>query len=207
MNTNDIRPAAIGIAAGVLAFAGLIAWVEIDPLDTALDAIARRRLTPQERAELDRIAAEDAELNARYAEQRQARRDRLADKFHPELLREPGSVERAEDLSLDDLVAEYVHVQQLYKRTPWVNGDIGEHREALFAEIDRRRGLRFYIRQPRTEQLRIDIAHDRMQKLRDEVFEIPKRTAPHPPPRPPRTSSRSSPARMPRLSASTSDQQ
>lgn len=180
MDTNDIRPAAIGVAAAVLAFAGIVAWVEIDPLDTAMDAIARRKLTPQERAELARIAAEDAEAHARYVEGQEARRDRLARKFHPELLREPGSVERAEDLSLDDLVAEYAHAQELYRRTPWVNDGAGDHRDALFGEVDRRRGLRFHTRQPRTERLRVDIAYDRMRQMRDEVIAIPKRTRPVP---------------------------
>ncbi|WP_370011683.1 hypothetical protein [Nocardia cyriacigeorgica] len=180
MNTNDIRPAAIGVAAAVLAFAGLVAWVEIDPLDPVLEALARCKLTPQERAELDRMAAEDAERKARWAEQREAELAEPGDTFNPELLRAPGSVTSPLELSHDQLVAEYAHADGLWRSMPrHPNGEYG-HLRALEAELNRRYQLRFHTRQPRSEQLRIDIARDQVQKIREAVFEIPQRTRPVP---------------------------
>lgn len=173
MNRNDIRPAAVGIAAGAAVFAGLIAWVEIDPWNNVVERVARHRLTPAERAELERISAERAERDRKFLatverdqEDREKLRLQVQDGFCPELLKTPGSVASPQELSTDDLVAEIEYAEQSrYQYTS--SGSRFGHCEALAQEFrERRNDWQVRAKLPRVEQLRLDIAAARVDAAR-----------------------------------------
>ncbi|MBW0270061.1 hypothetical protein ATM97_02860 [Nocardia sp. MH4] len=169
MNRNDIRPAAIGIAAGVATLAGLIAWAEFEPHRELAYRLARRRLTAAERAELDRIAAEqraEQAERARFfekqdAEQAARRAEDLAG-FEPKLLVASRTVATPDELSLEELVAEIVHSEAQYRSSSdWIRDPrAGDHALALRTEWQRRdSGMQRYTR-TRVEQLRYDLARN-----------------------------------------------
>ena len=172
MNRNIIRPAAIGISAGVSVFAALYALVEFDPFDDIEDYLARRRLTPGERAELDRIAAEQAERDQLYRAQReQDEQEReqqaatVAAGFAPELLSTPGMVATAQELTLPQLVAEIIHAEQQF-RSGCGPAERYAHCAALFGEWRRRNDYRMRSTLPRVEWLRLDIAREQIETAR-----------------------------------------
>lgn len=169
MNRNDIRPAVIGIAAGATTIAGLIAWSEFEPHRAVVDYLARRQLTADERSELDRIAAEriaeQAERASFYKEQDAAQAARCAEVlagFVPELLTVASAVTSPDELGLDELVAEIVHVEAQYRSSnDWIlDPRVSDHGAALREEWRRRNsGLLPYTRS-RVEQLRYDLARE-----------------------------------------------
>lgn len=172
MNRNDIRPAVIGIAAGVATIAGLIAWVEFEPHRELAYQLARRRLTAAERAELDRIAAEqraDQAERARFFEEqdaeRAARQAEVLAGFEPELLTTAAAVNSPAELSLEELVGEIVYTEAKYRSVDgWIlDPRSGDHAAALRAEWWRRdSGLERWTRS-RVEQLRYDLARNKIE--------------------------------------------
>lgn len=172
MNRNDIRPAVVGIAAGVATIAGLIAWFEIEPHLAVIDYLARRKLTPAERAELDRIAAEQraeqaerASFYKRQDAEEAARRAEVLAGFEPELLTTAAAVSGVDELSLEELVAELVYTETKYRSLDgWIRDPrTGDHAAALRAEWRRRdSGLQRWTR-PRVEQLRYDLARHKIE--------------------------------------------
>ncbi|MFD0362734.1 hypothetical protein ACFQZZ_14920 [Nocardia sp. GCM10030253] len=180
MNRKDIRHAAIGMAAGVSVFAALYALVEFDPLDDIAESGARRRLTSEERAELDRIAAEQAVLrekcHAQY-EQRRQERDaeaaRYAAGFCPEWLSTPGAVSSPQELALPDLVCEIEPAEKSYRcGGPNMHGWY-RHREALFMDFRERRNnweARYKVSRP--DRMRLDIAAKRIDEARSRPFAV-----------------------------------
>ncbi|MBF6302258.1 hypothetical protein IU459_32665 [Nocardia amamiensis] len=168
MNRNDIRPAAVGIAAGAAAFAGLIAWVEIDPWNSMAERVARRRLSPAERAEIERIEAKRDEWNREYAakskQDRESQRLQVQDGFCPQLLKTPDSVTSPQELSTNDLVAEIEYAEKSRYQYP-ISGDGSwfQHCEALAQEFrERRNDWETRSKLPRVERLRLDIAAERV---------------------------------------------
>ncbi|WP_063046246.1 hypothetical protein [Nocardia pseudovaccinii] len=172
MNRNNIRPAAVGIAAGAAMFAGLIAWVEIDPWNNMVDRVARRRLSPAERAEIERIETKRDEWNREYAaksnQNRESQRLQVQEGFSPELLQTPGLVTSPQEMSVEDLVAEIEHAEK--SRYQYPLSDVGSwfrHCEALHQEFtERRNNWETRSKLPRVEQLRLDIAADRVSVAR-----------------------------------------
>lgn len=172
MNRNDIRPAVIGVAAGVATIAGLIAWFEIEPHRAVVDYLARRQLTAAERAELDRIAteqvadqAERADYYKRQDAEEAARREAVLAGFTPELLTTAAAVNSPDELSLEELVAELVYTEGKYRSLDgWIRDPrTGDHAAALRAEWRRRdSGLQRWTR-PRVEQLRYDLARNKIE--------------------------------------------
>ncbi|MBU3066424.1 hypothetical protein KO481_33495 [Nocardia sp. NEAU-G5] len=178
MKRNDIRPIALGGAAGLTAFAAMLAGsfvlIEFDLWDTVAEQWARHRLTPAERAESDRIRAERAERDRRnLAIVDQAERDRethdaeVRNGFRPELLNTARAVTTMGELTVPELVAE-IHFadMQLYRRpvSPWLH-DWHGHREALLHEfIESRNSWLARARVSRTERLRLDIAAEQIEQ-------------------------------------------
>lgn len=172
MNRNDIRPAVIGIAAGAATIAGLIAWFEVEPHLAVVDYLARRKLTAEERAELARIAAEQAADQAERASyykqndaEEAARRAEVLAGFEPELLTTAATVSGVDELSLEELVAELVYTEGKFRSLDgWIRDPrAGDHAAALRAEWRRRdSGMQRYTR-PRVEQLRYDLARNKIE--------------------------------------------
>ncbi|MET9030465.1 hypothetical protein ABZW96_33335 [Nocardia sp. NPDC004168] len=170
MNRNDIRPAAVGIAAGAAMFAGLIAWIEIDPWNSMAERVARHRLSPAERAEIERIEAERDERSREYAaktkQDQESQRLQVQDGFSPELLKTPGSVTSPQELSVEDLVAEIEYAEEARYQYP-ISGLWFRHCDALAQEfMERRNNWETRSKLPRVERLRLDIAADRVRTAR-----------------------------------------
>ncbi|CAM4487226.1 hypothetical protein NONI108955_34350 [Nocardia ninae] len=174
MNSNDIRPIALGLAVGVSVFAALICWVEYQPWDTVAGHLARRQLTPAERAELDRLTAEKQARDKRYSalaaedKQKQAERDaEIAAGFNPDLLL-GDPVTSPGELNLTALVAEIEHAEQSYRHADCHL--VYPHREALHLEFKRRNHWQARSTASRADLLRLDIAADRINTARNRPF-------------------------------------
>ncbi|MEU5410511.1 hypothetical protein [Nocardia asteroides] len=171
MNRTDIRPAVIGIAAGVATIAGLIAWSEFEPHRELAYQLARRRLTAAERAELDRIAAEQradqAERASFYEKQdaeRVARQAEVLAGFEPQLLTTAAAVTSPAELSLEELVAEIVYTEGKYRSLDgWIQDPrASDHAAALREEWRRRNAPEARWTRSRVEQLRYDLARNKI---------------------------------------------
>lgn len=171
MNRTDIRPAMIGVAAGVATLAGLIAWFETEPHRAVAYYLARRQLTADERAELDRIRAEqqaDQAERARFFEEqdaaRSARRAEVLAGFEPALLTVDSDATTVEELSLEELVAELVHSEEQYRScSTWIlDPRTGDHAAALREEWQRRNAPELRWTRSRVEQLRYDLARNKV---------------------------------------------
>lgn len=170
MNRNDIRPAAIGVAAALAAFGGIYVWLEYEPWERLGGALARRQLTPEERAELDQLAAEQRVQYQRsrdYIEQedkkRTERNTEIAAGFNPDLLNGE-TVTSARELDLAGLVAEIEHAEQAYRSAD--RRLLYPHREALFLEFQRRNDWTTRATASRADRLRLDIADKRVKAAR-----------------------------------------
>lgn len=175
MNSNDIRPIAIGVAAALGAFAAIYVWFEHDPWEVIAGRIALRELTPEERAELERLRVEAEESYQRawdhfeknkqqFAAQDAARDAVIAAGFNPDLLSSPDSGSSLRELDLAALVTEIEHAEQSYR-----NADhhlVYPHREALFHEFTRRNESPARAVLPRADQLRLRIAAARVRAAR-----------------------------------------
>jgi hypothetical protein len=174
MNRNTIRPAAIGITAGAAAFAALFAWVEVDPWHSISERIARGKLTADERAELDRIAAESKTSNEEYLKVQERDRQRRAEQdardakgFDPALLiTEPGTASTPQELELGDLVTEIVHAEQTLRQGSVWNTPLSLHNVALNAEWRRRDSWDARYKLSHVEILRRNILRDRLETAR-----------------------------------------
>ncbi|KAA8884256.1 hypothetical protein F3087_34090 [Nocardia colli] len=176
MEPNIIRSVLLGIALGAGMFAALFVWGEYDPWNTLAGHLAKRRLTPGERAELERLNLERRARDTLYhalSEQDQRERDEhaalVAAGFNPDLLNTPEQVHSPRDLDLAGLVAEIEHAEHSYRHADHTL--LYPHREALFQEFTRRNGWQARARLSRTDQLRLDIAFDRVVTTRNQPFD------------------------------------
>lgn len=177
MSYNNIRPAAIGITAGALTAVALVALIEYDPIDTAIDRLAQLKLTPAERAELARIdqKAGDRSREAHaFKERRDAERAEtdaldLAG-FAPDLLSTPGLAATAAELTIAELAAEIVRAEQVRRahrfRAPGLAEAHRRHHSALNCEWRRRDALDARFKLSRPEALRHRIATEKVQAAR-----------------------------------------
>ncbi len=179
MNRNDIRSGVIGVAAGATVFGALVAWVEFDPRREIADWLACQRLSPQERAELERIAAESAARDEVYREssrqqraEREERWDAYAEKFDPQRLITADSVHSVEELETADLVAEIVHAQRILREQGWSEMQYG-HCDALYGEWCRRDHYEQRYKLPRVDQLRHDIFRAQVEPARNAPWTFP----------------------------------
>jgi hypothetical protein len=185
MNRNNIRPAVIGVAAGATVFGALVAWVEFDPWRSISEVRARRQLTTEELAALNRIAADrqarDDEYRAQRAESAQRRAetaDLAAEGFRPDLLATPRAITSVQELATADLVAEIVHIEQVVRQNysaPWA-----AHRDALLGEWQRRDTFECRYTGPRVEQMRHQIYHDQVEIARFAPYPVREPLAPMP---------------------------
>jgi hypothetical protein len=175
MNRNDIRPALIGVAAGTVAFGALVAWAEYNPWDSIVDRVARRQLSPAERAELDRITAEDTARSKAYCESAQQRlverEERWAaqiELFDPQRLItvRPSPLASMDELPTAVLVDEIVQAQRVLREQGW-NKMQCDHCDALYAEWQRRDYPEHRYTLPRSEQLQHDIFRRQVESARN----------------------------------------
>ncbi|MFC9434002.1 hypothetical protein [Nocardia sp. NPDC057030] len=193
MNRTIIGPAAMGIATAVSAFAAIYVWLEYEPWNPLVEHLARRQLTPGERAELERLHIQRRERDTQYRALREqdqrARTERdavVAAGFNPDLLSTPERVSSPRELDLVGLVAEIEHAERSYRHAD--HRLLYPHREALFQEFTRRNGWDARTRLSRADRLRLDIAFDRVNTARNRPFnaDTPMTTAtaygsfPHP---------------------------
>ncbi|QIS02336.1 hypothetical protein F5X71_08375 [Nocardia brasiliensis] len=177
MNHTTIRAIAIGVTAGAGVFAALLALVEYDPWHVVAEQIARRQLSPAERDELERLRIEQQDRDRRnraYIEteqQRRAERDAaVAAGFNPDLLSTATvPVGDPHELTLADLVAEIEHAEQAYRHRD--RGLLYPHREALHLEFTRRNDWQARMSVSRADQLRLDLAANRVQAARSQPLD------------------------------------
>ncbi|MFF2082861.1 hypothetical protein ACFVVM_03760 [Nocardia sp. NPDC058176] len=184
MSYNNIHPVTIGVSAGVLAFAALVALVEYDPVNPIADRLAQCKLTPAERAELARIQHEDREKSREF-KARQARRAAeraetdAADLagFDPDLLTTPGLVATAAGLTVSELAAEIVaaeRTERTEREAP--TGSLQQviarraHHRALDCEWHRRDAFEARLKLSRSEALRHRIAAEKVQAARSAPY-------------------------------------
>lgn len=187
MNPNHIRTASIGtiagITAGCITVASIVAWDTYDPWATLQNAIARRRLTPAEREELDRLRAEKSLRSADLTRARDARVAATRALFRPDLLnlRHQGST--LDTLSVPALIAETKFAINACKNpTPWIRQTWVGHRDALLDEFDRRTGWDVKYRLPELDQLRLEAAERHISTARFGLPTAPPVPAPIGPP-------------------------
>ncbi|MGW4849128.1 hypothetical protein [Nocardia brasiliensis] len=176
MDPNLIRPALIGIGAGIGAFAVLFIWVDYDLWDRLARWSALSQLTPAERAELDALNEQRRHADAAYRLRREEyERERaefaahFAAGFNPDLLSTADSVEDVRELDCAQLVAEIEHTEHAYRR----GADhrlVYPHREALYEEFQRRNEYEELIKLPRVTQLRMELAREHITAIRNRAF-------------------------------------
>lgn len=174
MNRNDFRPAAVGITAGVLTVAALVAILEHDPFHAVAARLARDRLSPEEQAELTRIEQDRAATyRAHCAEQeikdaeRAAEAERDLAGFDPQLLSVPGTASAPTDLTVSQLADEIVHTEDGLRwygtNQPTVGADVlHQHGKALRCEWRRRDSFDARTKLPLHEQMRHRIAAEKV---------------------------------------------
>ncbi|QBS40400.1 hypothetical protein DMB37_10000 [Nocardia sp. CS682] len=155
-------------------FTALICWVEYQPWEAVAEHLARRQLTPAERAELDRLIAQKQDRDMRYSalagqdKQKQAERDaEIAAGFNPDLLL-GDPVTGPGELDLTALVAEIEHAEHAYRHADCRL--VYPHREALHLEFRRRNHWQARSTTARADLLRLDIAADRINAARNRPF-------------------------------------
>src|SRR5689334_20131075 len=121
MHNNDFRAIGLGALVGAAVFGGLLLWVDHDPLGMIAEHLAKAKLSPAERAELDRLAAERHEKHRKFLEVCDRDAEAAAG-FAPYLLTTVPVVDAAADLTLANLVAEIEHCEQAMR-----NGTISGH--------------------------------------------------------------------------------
>lgn len=168
MNRNQIRAAMIGVTAGVTAgivtVAGIIAYDDYDRWDKARHAIARWRLLPVDRTELDRLrAARTARDSARrHARASATTLTRLC--FQPGLLLPHHLVGTLQELSVPALITEIERAMHQATRMTGASNWPG-HRDALLDEFHRRHSWPTELSLPELDRLRLDAAADHLQTL------------------------------------------
>ncbi|WP_327114175.1 hypothetical protein OHB12_33710 [Nocardia sp. NBC_01730] len=193
MNHNDFRAAIVGVTAGVVAgavtVAGVIAFDDMDLWGQAERALARRRLSPADRAELERL--EDAERSRSRARTR-ARQEITAEiraKFVPGFIGGKHPVASLEELSVPQLITGIEHAETKVHENPWLIGGVEQHRAwsdhlaALLDEFHRRRGRDVHRRLSLLDQQLMQSAETRMNTAKFAPPTLP-RQAPRPAPTP-----------------------
>ncbi|QLY33998.1 hypothetical protein H0264_18740 [Nocardia huaxiensis] len=165
MNQHTVRGIAIGVGAGIAAGAvvlgGLVAVVEYELPDKVRDGIARRRLAPGDRAELDRLRA--ARTAGRLAATRtdRERHARIRAKYAPQLLATEHRRHSLQSLPVPALIAE-IEAASVICQDPtsaWQDHNTWwDHRAALFDEFERRRRWDVKCDLPELDRLRLDAA-------------------------------------------------
>ncbi|MGY1948923.1 hypothetical protein [Nocardia asiatica] len=185
MTRNDFRAATIGVTAGVVAgvvtIAGAIAYDEFDLRGQAERALARRRLSPAERAELERLeAAKQAKDSAKELD-RTTRTAEIRSKFQPTFIEGKRAVASLEELTVPQLVTAIErgeHTLQTYRNDPWgPNVELiarwSEHMTALLDEFHRRRGWQVHRQLSLPDQLRMELAEARMNTAKFQPTFLP----------------------------------
>lgn len=172
MNTKNIRATATGVTAGVTAgivlVAGAIVYDSYDPWGKLQHALARARLTPEERSELDRITAEKKAQDEAAGDAEEYRLAVTRSQFRPELLSADVRADTVEGLSVPELVSEIDRVLGMFRahRITPAEAWWWEQRAALLAEFDHRTNWRVKQRLPQLDQLRLEIATHRISQQR-----------------------------------------
>lgn len=171
MNRNDIRPLAIGAAAGTASAIALLAWLESDLSFAFAEHLARRKLTADERAELDRIKQSQAEAS-HQARQRQtaAKRDQAErdaedlSKFDRTLLSTPGQFRVPAQMTVTELAHEIAHTEQALREANHTSDQprISRHHTALRTEWRRRDSYEARCKLSHHESLRHAIAAEKI---------------------------------------------
>ncbi|MEV6432940.1 hypothetical protein [Nocardia sp. NPDC051463] len=192
---NHFRTAAIGVIAGAVTVTGFVLVDEHDPIGIIQDAIARRRLSPAERAEFDRLTATKAAVDR----SRQRAKDKytadLRAKFAPALLGGKNPVHTLEELSVPQLLAGIEQAENSVRvyGDPWAAPGPdrrneaprwSEHLAALLNEFDARMDYTVRFRLPRLDLLRLEAAE---RRIKDEAYGVLHRfqfqsSRPAPPP-------------------------
>ncbi|QLY33280.1 hypothetical protein H0264_14510 [Nocardia huaxiensis] len=171
MIRNHFRTLTIGVTAGaitgVVTVAGIIAWDEHDPWGMLCHAVARRRLSPAERWELDRLRAEQANQRSADARVRDLQTATTRAKFRPDLLAVGIKASTLEELPIPALIFEVLRASELSRsadgtmpattRDMWWN-----QRNALLDEFDQRRGWDVKRHLSELDQLRLDSAQKKV---------------------------------------------
>ncbi|MGW5572632.1 hypothetical protein ACWEVD_15620 [Nocardia thailandica] len=172
MNRNDIRPAAIGVTAGALTVAALIAVLEYDPRRAVAERLAQAKLSPEDQTELARIKqqrkdayrAHRADQKRQDAERAEADARELAG-FDPQLLSTPGMAMTTADLTVAQLATEIVgtkdrlsHGDLMYSAAVTLR----RHEAALRCEWRRRDSFDARTKLPLVDQMRHRIAAEKV---------------------------------------------
>ncbi|MFD0362664.1 hypothetical protein ACFQZZ_14565 [Nocardia sp. GCM10030253] len=168
MNPNIIRPASIGVTAGVVAgivtVAGIIIGEDHDVFTRIEESIARLRLSPAERTEFDRIKDHKATLAAAIAHTAKEKTAVIRSGFRPGLLGGKAPVATLEELSVPALIVAIDAAIDLrdgqQPRDPW--SAESKHLAALRNEFERRWAWEVRHRLPRLDQLRLEAAERRV---------------------------------------------
>ncbi|MEV6769938.1 hypothetical protein AB0N05_15055 [Nocardia sp. NPDC051030] len=166
MNHIYIRTALIGVTAGIVTLVGIIAIDNYDPWDELQKAVARQRLSPTERQELDRLRAEreiERDDRDRARDQRTAT---TRAQFRPDLLQGGHSAHALEELSVPALINETERAITRSKSRWEPHGWWCGHRDALLDEFDRRTGWSVKRHLSELDQLRLDDADKRISDAR-----------------------------------------
>jgi len=176
MNRNDIRPAVIGVAAGTASVVALLVWLEADVSNTVAEHLARRKLTADERAELDRIKQSQTEADRQHCERRAAAEKDNAErdaedlaKFDRALLSTPGQFTAPAEMTVIELANEIAHTEQALREANHTTNSarISGHHTALQTEWRRRDSFEARCKLSRPDSLRHAIAAEKVNAARN----------------------------------------
>ncbi|MEV6361329.1 hypothetical protein [Nocardia asteroides] len=171
MNRNDIRTLVIGVTAGAASVVALLAWVESDMVFAVGEHLARRKLTADERAELDRIKQSQAVASRQACERQIAAKQRQAErdaedltKFDRALLSTPGQFSEPAQMSVTELAHEIAHTEHALREANHTSDQprIRRHHTALMTEWRRRDSYEARCTLPRHESMRHAIAAEKI---------------------------------------------
>ena len=152
MNRKNIQAAAIGVTAGVMTVAGIIAWDEMDPVGTIRRATERRHLTPAEREEWDALQAQRLAESAEHAGDLDDKRQAALAKFRPEMLT-VAKVDQIDQLTVPELLTEIAAAHTAH-RAQWVLPYGERDHAAMKVWNDQIEALTEHFRQLNTGKLR-----------------------------------------------------